>query len=118
MSRAWQLDGKAFIEARNRVQSESGSVGEDDEAFEKEKVLDPFEQMVAAKKLSGATAARLKKKQASKKEKVVEIKQEEKKVDSLVGLLGAKRVAKKLTEKHEEKKFEKRKAGVLGSGAF
>jgi hypothetical protein len=74
--------------------------------------------MVAAKKLSGATAARLKKKQASKKEKVEETKVEEKKVDSLVGLFGAKRVAKKLTEKKEEKKFEKRKAGVLGSGAF
>jgi hypothetical protein len=74
--------------------------------------------MVAAKKLSGATAARLKKKQASKKEKVVETNVEEKKVDSLVGLFGAKRVAKKLTEKKEEKKFEKRKAGVLGSGAF
>ena len=103
---------------RNRGQSESGSVGEDDEAFEKEKVLDPFEQMVAAKKLSGATAARLRKKQAVKKEKVEEIKVEEKQVDSLVGLFGAKRVAKKLTEKHEEKKFEKRKEGVLGAGAF
>ena len=74
--------------------------------------------MVAAKKLSGATAARLKKKQTVKKEKVEEMKVEEKKVNSLVGFFGAKRVAKKLTEKTEEKKFERRKAGVLGSGAF